>query len=75
MAALGAKRIKIHLPLLLMRPAVMVREKVMPNPPVTLVELAQLRVDNTTDLDSVERLFGFKPLPLSRGLGYIKSPQ
>jgi NADH dehydrogenase len=75
MAALGAKRIKIHLPLLLMRPAVMVMEKVMPNPPVTLVELAQLRVDNTTDLDSVERLFGFKPLPLSRGLGYIKSPQ
>jgi NADH dehydrogenase len=75
MAALGVKRIKIHLPLLLMRPAVMVMEKVMPNPPVTMVELAQLRVNNTTDLDSVERLFGFKPLPLSRGLGYIKSPQ
>lgn len=75
MDTLGAKRIKVHLPLPLMRPAVVVMEKVMPNPPVTLVELAQLRVDNTTDLDSVERLFGFKPLLLSQGLDYLKSPK
>ncbi len=71
-AALGTKRIKVHLPLLLMRPAVMAMEKVMSDPPVTLGELKQLEVDNTTDLDSVERQFGFKPLPLSQGLDYIK---
>ncbi|MFQ5925762.1 MAG: NAD(P)H-binding protein [Dehalococcoidia bacterium] len=71
---LGIKRIKVHFPLSLMRPAVMAMEKVMPNPPVTLVELAQLEVDNTTDLYSVERLFGFKPLALSQGLDYIRSP-
>lgn len=70
---LGTKRIKVHLPLLLMRPAVMAMEKVMSNPPVTLGELKQLEVDNTTDLDSVERQFGFKPLPLSQGLDYIKA--
>ena len=69
---LGLKRIKIHLPLPLMRPAVMAMEKVLHNPPVTLVELAQLEVNNTTDLNSVEHLFGFKPLPLSQGLEYIK---
>ena len=69
---LGIKRIKIHLPLSLMRPAVMAMEKVLRNPPVTRVELAQLEVNNTTDLNSVERLFGFKPLPLSQGLEYIK---
>ncbi|MEE9583112.1 MAG: complex I NDUFA9 subunit family protein [Dehalococcoidales bacterium] len=70
--ALGTKRIKVHLPLLLMRPAVTAMEKVMSDPPVTLGELKQLEVDNTTDLDSVERQFGFKPLPLSQGLDYIK---
>jgi NADH dehydrogenase len=70
--ALGIKCIKVHLPLLLMRPAVMAMEKVMSDPPVTLGELKQLEVDNTTDLDSVERQFGFKPLPLSQGLDYIK---
>ncbi len=72
---LGIKRIKIHFPLLLMRPAVMVMEKVLRNPPVTLVELAQLDVNNTTDLNSVEHFFGFKPLPLSQGLEYIKRPK
>lgn len=71
---LGIKRIKVHIPLPLMRPAVMAMEKVMPNPPVTLVELAQLELDNTTDLDSVEHLFGFKPLALRHGLDYIKPP-
>ncbi len=70
--ALGTKRIKVHLPLLLMRPAVTAMEKVMSDPPVTLGELKQLEVDNTTDLDSVERQFGFRPLPLSQGLDYIK---
>ena len=69
---LGIKRTKVHIPLPLMRPAVTAMERVMHNPPVTLVELAQLEVDNTTDLDSVERLFGFKPLALSQGLDYIK---
>ncbi|MFQ6121596.1 MAG: complex I NDUFA9 subunit family protein [Dehalococcoidales bacterium] len=73
--ALGIKRMKLHLPLPLMRPAVMAMEKLMPNPPVTLGELALLEVDNITDLNSVERLFGFKPLALSQGLDYIKSPE
>jgi NADH dehydrogenase len=75
MQALGIKRIKVHLPLPLMRPAVMAMEKVMRHPPVTLVELAQLEGNNTTDLSSVEHLFGFKPLALSQGLAYIKLPE
>ena len=73
MRVLGIKRIKVHFPLALMRPAVIAMEKLMRHPPVTLIELAQIEVDNTTDLDSVERLFGFKPLALSQGLDYIKS--
>jgi NADH dehydrogenase len=72
MRALAIKRIKVHLPLPVMRPVVAAMEKVMPNPPVTLVELTQLEVDNITNLHSVERLFGFKPLALSQGLGYLK---
>ncbi len=70
---LEIKRVKVHIPLSLMHPAVVAMERVMPNPPVTLDELAQLEVDNTTDLHSIEHLFGFKPLALSRGLDYIKS--
>lgn len=72
MDALEMRRIKVYLPLPLMRPAVVVMEKVLPNPPVTSGELRQLEVDNITGLDAVERQFGFKPLPLSQGLDYLK---
>mgnify|MGYP001436322068 CR=1 FL=1 len=72
MSALGAKRIKVHLPLPLMRPVAVVMEKVLRSPPVTSGELRQLEVDNITDLDAVERQFGFKPLALSQGLDYLK---
>ncbi len=72
MDTLGMRRIKVHLPLPLMRPAVVVMEKVLTNPPVTSGELKQLEVDNITDLNAVERQFGFKPLPLSQGLDYLK---
>ena len=72
MDTLGMKRIKVHLPLPLMRPAVMVMEKVLSSPPVTSGELRQLEVDNITDLDAVERQFGFKPLAFSQGLDYLK---
>ena len=72
---LKIKRAKVHIPLALMRPAAMVMEKIMQNPPVISGELAQLELDNITDLNSVEHLFGFKPLALSQGLDYIKSPE
>ena len=72
MDTLGMRRIKIHLPLLLTRPAVMVMEKILSSPSVTSGELKQLEVDNVTDLNAVERQFGFKPLALSQGLGYLK---
>jgi len=35
-------------------------------------ELRALEVDNITKSDTVERHFGFKPLPLNKGLSYQK---
>jgi len=55
-----------------MRLVVPAMERAMSNPPVTSVELKQMDLDNTTDLDSVERHFGFKPAALSEKLSYIK---
>ncbi len=70
--AMDMRRVKLHIPIPLMRLAVIPMERTMVNPPVTSVELAQLELDNITDLDSVERCFGFKPLALNQGLDYIK---
>ncbi len=70
--ALGARRVRVNIPLTLMRLVVPAMERAMSNPPVTSVELKQMDLDNTTDLDSVERHFGFKPAALSEKLSYIK---
>jgi len=71
-AVMGKKRLKIHVPMVLMRPVVALMEKILGNSPVTSVELRALEMDNIGALDSVESQFGFKPLALAKGLDYLK---
>jgi len=68
LAAGGRRRIKLPVPLPLMRLAVPVMERLLADPPVTSVELKQMELDNLTDPNVVEKYFGFKPRPLGRGL-------
>jgi NADH dehydrogenase len=71
-AIMGKKRLKIHIPVMLMRPTIGLMERILGDPPVTGVELKALEMDNIGVLDSVENQFGFKPLELAKGLGYLK---
>lgn len=70
---LGDKRYKIHIPMLLMRLAVPLLSSIFRDPPVTPVELKQMDVHNITDLDAIEKNFGFKPKALRNGLKYLTS--
>ena len=70
--AMGEKRTKIHVPRWLMRPGVAVMDALLSNPPITMVEFNSMEIPNITDPDSVEKEFGFKPMPLRDGLGYLK---
>ena len=70
--ALGAKRTKIHVPRWLMKPGVAIMDALLTNPPITMVEFKSMEIPNITTLDSVEKEFGFKPMPLREGLGYLK---
>ena len=72
MAAKGVKRLKVHLPLCFMHSAVSLMGKLLKNSPTTNGELKSLEVGTITELDAVEKQFGFKPLSLSRGLGFLK---
>lgn len=72
MDAMGVKRLKVHLPIPLLRPSVAIMGLVLSDPPVTQGELTQLDVDNVTDLDAIERQFGFKPSPLKKKLDFLK---
>lgn len=70
---LGAKRLKVHVPTLLMLPVAGLMSGLLPHSPVTPTQLAMLKLDNITDdVDVVEKHFGFKPRPLRGNIDYIK---
>jgi len=71
--SLGVKRLKLHIPIAIMRHLVWLMERCLPHPPLTLEQLKMLSFDNITELDTVEKNFGFKPTPLRQGIIYIKS--
>ena len=55
------KRLKAPAPLALVGVGASVMEAVLPKPPLTKAATTLFSFDNTTDLNSVERSFGFKP--------------
>lgn len=69
---LGARRLKVHVPLPVVRLLAGGMEALLPQPPVTRHQLAMLSKDNITGIDAVPRLFGFAPKRLSEGLGYVR---
>ncbi len=68
---LGEKRYKLYVPMPLMRLVVPLMGSVLRDPPVSPIELKQLDVDNTTNLNAVENIFGFRPKALHDGLKYL----
>lgn len=72
MGALGVKKPKIHVPVGLMMPMAALMAALQPRPLLTPGQLSQLALDNTTELDAVERAFGFRPASLRAKIGYIK---
>ena len=69
---LAARRLKVHVPLPLVRLAAGAMEAILPQPPVTRHQLAMLSKDSITEINAVPRSFGFTPKRLSEGLGYVR---
>ncbi len=66
--AMHKTRIKVYAPMPLVGIGAAVMEAVLPKPPLTSAAMTLFSFDNTTDLDSVERDFGFKPMSFARYL-------
>jgi uncharacterized protein YbjT (DUF2867 family) len=66
--AMHKTRSKVYAPTPLVGIGAAVMEAVLPKPPLTRAAMTLFSFDNTTDLDSVERDFGFKPLSFARYL-------
>jgi len=69
---LGVRRLKVHVPLRLVRLVARAMETLLPRPLVTRQQLAMLAKDNATESDAAVRHFGFTPKRLAEGLAYIK---
>lgn len=69
---LGKRRLKVHMPLLLMKPTVALMERLIPSFPVSSGQLKMLSIDNVTSPDAVEKAFGFRPARFRDSLGYLK---
>ena len=72
MAEMGVKRVKLHMPVPLLRIAVGLMDALLPKPPVTPSLLAQLGVDNVATNNATESVFGVKPLKLRDGIGFVR---
>jgi len=64
----GRTRMKVNIPMGLMKIAAAVAS-ILPSPPVTTDQLLMLEQDNITDIDGIEKKFGFSPVPLKEALG------
>ena len=70
--ALGKSRVKLHVPLSVMRPLARVMEWALTKPPVTREQLKMLSLDNVTGTDAVMKSFGVQPRRLADTLDYIR---
>lgn len=61
-------RLKIHIPMCLMRPGAAIAEAILPKPPITRDQLLMLEEDNVTDNNALESVFNIKPVRFEEGI-------
>ena len=67
------RRVKVHIPLAVMRPIVKLMEALLPRPLATTEQLRMISIPNVAELHTVEEVFGFKPRPLEGNIEFIKN--
>ncbi|MBI2845276.1 MAG: NAD(P)H-binding protein [Chloroflexi bacterium] len=70
--ALGLRRVKLPIPPFILGPLAGAMLALGLNFPVTKEQVALLAKDDTTDLDAVQRNFGFTPVALQEKIGYLR---
>jgi len=69
---LGVRRLKLHMPVGVLRPLVFLMDKLLPRPPVTPGLLALLGQDNVVAENAIETAFGITPRRLEEGIDYVR---
>lgn len=66
--ATGRRRMKLHVPMPLMKANALLAEKLLSKPPFSRDALKMLEEDNTTNLNALVEVFGLKPKALAEGM-------
>ena len=69
----GVRRLKVHVPVPVVRRIVELMETLLPRPPATTEQLRMIYLDNATEPNAVEEAFGFVPKPLRGNIDYVRS--
>ncbi|HQV68746.1 MAG TPA: NAD(P)H-binding protein [Thermoflexales bacterium] len=72
LAEMGVSRIKLHMPVPLLKIGVGLMEAVLPKPPVTSSLLGMLGVDNVATNNATFKVFGLLAMGLRRNIGFVK---
>ncbi len=70
---LGRRRLLLNVPLWKMRLPIAMMELLTPNPPINSAMLQLITLRNVAELNSVERVYGFRPRPLAGNIDHVNS--
>ena len=70
--AMGKRRLRLHVPMWIMRINVAIMQLLMSRPPINSEMLNMMRVRNVAELGMVEQTFGFSPARLEDSIDYVK---
>ena len=68
---MNRRRLKVHVPIWVMRINVALMELFMSRPPINAEMLKMLRVRNVAELGMVEQTFGFRPRPMEGNIDFV----
>ncbi len=65
---MGKKRLKLHMPMALLKPGAFLMETLLPNPILTRDQLLMLQEDNITDNNALKEVFNIEPTNFEEGI-------
>lgn len=69
--AMGKRVFRLHLPVWPVYLAAWFFQQIMPRSPITTDQIRMLGIRNVTEIDEVERVFGFTPRPLRDNIDFV----
>ncbi len=70
---LGRRRLLLNVPLWKIRLPIALMDMFSPHPPINRAMLQLITLRNVTELDSVERVYGFRPRPFGENIDHVKA--